>query len=98
MIDEPFCSSGRKISPIPARGPEPMSAMSCAIFVSDTATTFSPPGSSTRAARVCLAPERVGRRIDLELGLPAELAADLLGELRVRVEPGAGGGAAEGDL
>ena len=33
--------------------------------------------------------EGVGGRVDLQLGLLRELAADLLGELRVRVEPGA---------
>ncbi len=33
MIDEPFCSSGRNSSPMPARGPEPISAMSFAISV-----------------------------------------------------------------
>jgi hypothetical protein len=55
MIDEPFCSSGRKISPMPARGPEPMRAMSCAILVSDTATTFSAPDSSTSASRLACA-------------------------------------------
>src|SRR5436190_1100 len=52
MIDEPFCSSGRKISPMPARGPEPISARSLAILVSDTATTFSAPDSSTSASRL----------------------------------------------
>ena len=55
MIEEPFCSSGRKISPMPARGPEPMSAMSWAILVSDTATTFSAPESSTSASRLACA-------------------------------------------
>ena len=52
MIEEPFWSSGRYSSPKPARGPEPISAMSCAIFVSDTATTFSAPDSSTSASRL----------------------------------------------
>jgi len=55
MIDEPFCSSGRKISPIPARGPEPISARSLAIFVSDTAITRSAPESSTSASRLACA-------------------------------------------
>ena len=55
MIDEPFCSSGRKISPMPARGPEPISARSLAILVSETATTFSAPDSSTSASRLAWA-------------------------------------------
>ena len=52
MIDEPFCSSGSRSSASPARGPEPIQAMSLAIFVSDTATTLSCPDSSTRASRL----------------------------------------------
>jgi hypothetical protein len=52
MIDEPFCSSGRKSSPRPARGPEPIHARSLAIFVSETATTLSIPDSSTSASRL----------------------------------------------
>ena len=98
MIDEPFCSSGRKISPMPARGPEPMSAMSCAILVSDTATTFSAPDSSTSASRLACASNGSAGGSILSLVCLRELAADLLGELRVRVEPGAGRGAAERDL
>jgi hypothetical protein len=49
--------------------------MSCAILVSDTATTFSAPEARQRVA-VGL---RLGGRgrLDLELGLPGELAADL---------------------
>ncbi len=74
MIEEPFCSSGRKISPIPVRGPEPISARSPAIFVSETATTFSAPESSTSASRlacasngsrgaaICLRPDSFFRR------------------------------------
>src|SRR5437762_171689 len=51
MIDEPFCSSGRKISARPARGPEPRKRRSFAIFVSETATTFSAPDASTSPSR-----------------------------------------------
>ena len=40
---------------MPARGPEPISARSWAIFVSDTATTFSAPDSSTSASRLACA-------------------------------------------
>ena len=55
MIEEPFCSSGRNSSPMPARGPEPISARSFAIFVSETAITFSAPDSSTSASRFACA-------------------------------------------
>ena len=51
MIELPFCSSGRKISASPARGPEPISRRSFAIFVSDTATVFNAPEVSTSASR-----------------------------------------------
>ena len=43
---------------MPARGPEPMSARSFAIFVSETATTFSAPESSTSASRFACASKR----------------------------------------
>ena len=52
MIEEPFCSSGSSSSPMPARGPEPISARSLAILVSETATTLSAPDSSTSASRL----------------------------------------------
>ena len=64
MIDEPFWSSGRVISPSPQRGPLPIHAMSVAILVSETATTFSAPDSSTRASRRALGLEGVGGRCD----------------------------------
>ena len=84
---------------MPARGPEPISARSPAIFVSDTATTFSAPESSTSASRLACASNAIERRGDLlEPGLLLQARADLLGELRVRVQAGAGGGAAERDL
>ncbi len=40
---------------MPVRGPEPISARSFAIFVSETATTFSAPDSSTSASRLACA-------------------------------------------
>ncbi len=51
MIDEPFWSSGRKISARPARGPEPMKRRSFAIFVRLTASVLSAPDTSTRPSR-----------------------------------------------
>jgi hypothetical protein len=37
MIEEPFCSSGRRSSASPARGPDPISARSLAILLRETA-------------------------------------------------------------
>ena len=55
MIELPFCSSGRKISASPARGPEPISRRSLAIFVRLTATTLSAPEASTSPSRAACA-------------------------------------------
>ncbi len=54
MIEEPFWSSGRKISASPARGPEPRKRRSFAIFVSETATTLSAAEASTRPSRAAI--------------------------------------------
>ena len=68
MIEEPFCSSGSRISPSPARGPEPISARSLAILVSETASTFSAPESSTSASRLpCASKGSSGARISSPL-------------------------------
>src|SRR5919106_1573072 len=53
------------------------------------------PGMIDERFAVRLRLERVGRRVDLELRLLLKLLAHLLGELRVRVQAGAGRGAAE---
>src|SRR5919204_386545 len=55
MIELPFCSSGSASSASPARGPEPISRRSLAIFVSETATTLSAPDASTSASRAACA-------------------------------------------
>ena len=74
MIEEPFCSSGRNSSPMPARGPEPISARSLAILVSETAITFSAPDSSTSASRLpCASNGSSGARI-VEPGVGATAA------------------------
>ena len=52
MIDEPFWSSGSRISASPARGPDPIQRRSLAILVSETATTLSAPETSTSASRL----------------------------------------------
>ena len=83
---------------MPARGPEPISARSLAIFVSETATTLSAPLSSTSASRLPWASNGSSGARDREPGLLAQERADALGELGVSVEAGAGGGAAKRDL
>src|SRR6266542_637002 len=87
MIELPFCSSGRKISASPARGPEPMKRRSLAIFVSETAAV---------ARRLRL--EGVCRTADLQARLGAQLLAHACCELGVRVQARADGGAAERNL
>ena len=81
MIELPFCSSGRKISASPARGPEPISRRSFAIFVSETATTLSAPGRLDEAVPRRLRLERVGRRGDREPGLARQELAHARREL-----------------
>ena len=58
MIELPFWSSGKRNSARPARGPEPISRMSFAIFVSETATTLSPPEASTSPSRAAVASKK----------------------------------------
>ena len=98
MIEEPFWSSGRNSSPSPARGPEPIHARSWAIFVSETAMTFSAPDSSTSASRLPCASKGSSGGADLEAAVGLEQRAHALGELGMGVQAGAGGGAAERDL
>ena len=98
MIEEPFCSSGSSSSPIPARGPEPISARSLAILVSETAITLSAPGQLDQRVAVALGLERVLGRADLQPRLLGQARPHAGGELLVGVEAGAGGGAAERDL
>ena len=74
MIDEPFWSSGRKISASPARGPEPRKRRSFAIFVRLTATVFSAPEASTSPSRAaCDSNGSAGGEI-VEPGRSASLA------------------------
>ena len=98
MIELPFWSSGRRSSARPARGPEPISRRSFAIFVSDTATTFSAPEASTRPSRAaCASNGSAGGEISRPVS-SCEQRADARRELGMRVQPGADGGAAERDL
>ena len=98
MIEEPFCSSGRISSPSPARGPEPIQRMSLAIFVSEAATTLSAPEVSISASRLaCASKWSSGAAIGQPRGVRQQ-GAHALRELGVRVQAGAGRGAAERDL
>ena len=51
MIEEPGCRSGMRISPRPARGPEPIQRRSLQILTRLTATVFRAPDASTSASR-----------------------------------------------
>ena len=51
MIELPGCRSGRKISPRPVRGPEPIQRRSLAIFTRPTAMVRSWPEASTSPSR-----------------------------------------------
>src|SRR6185437_13803597 len=55
-------------------------------------------GRLDEAVAVGLRLERVGGRVDLEAGVAGQPRAHARGEVRVGVQAGAGGGAAEGDL
>ena len=99
MIEEPFCSSGRNSSPMPARGPEPISARSLAILVSETAIDLQRARQLDQRVAVGLRLERVlGRRGSSRPVSAASVSRTLRGELGVGVQAGAGGGAAERDL
>ena len=55
MIEEPGCTAGSAISPIPARGPEPSQRMSLAIFIRLTAMVRSAPLAATASSSVLCA-------------------------------------------
>ena len=50
MIDDPGSFSGKEISPIPQRGPDPSKRISLAIFIKLTAKVLSIPDASTNAS------------------------------------------------
>ena len=79
-------------------GPSPSARGRCAIFVSETATTLSAPDSSTSASRLPCASNGSAGGSASHAGRPRELRAHACGELGMRVQAGAGGGAAERDL
>ena len=98
MIDEPGSFSGRISSPSPQRGPDASQRMSLAIFISDTASVLSAPLANTSASCAASAANLFGRRHERQAGELGDLRRGTLGELGVRVEPGADGGAADGEL
>ena len=99
MIDEPGSFSGRVSSPSPQRGPDASQRMSLAIFISATASVLSAPLAHRRARRARPAPRTCsGADDERQPGQLGDLRRGRLGELRVRVEPGADRRAAERQL
>ena len=98
MIDEPFWSSGRRISPRPARGPEPIQREVVGDLGQRDRDDLERAGELDERVAAALRLEGVLGRADLEAGLLGQPRAHALGELGVRVEAGAGRGAAERDL
>ena len=98
MIDEPGCTSGRAISPNPARGPDPSQRTSLAIFNMLTATVFRTPLASVTAFSVLCAwkwfsVSRMGRPVD-----DARRAQTISGELNVTPDARADGRSTKRDL
>ena len=60
MIDEPGSFSGRRNSPRPQRGPEPIQRMSLAIFISEQASVRSAPLAITSASCAASAANLLG--------------------------------------
>ena len=98
MIDDPGSFSGRISSPNPARGPDASQRMSLAIFMSDTASVLSAPLAITSASCAARAANLFGADTNGRPVRLGDLRGGALGELGVRVEPGADGGAADGEL
>ena len=83
MIERALLQLGQAVSASPVRGPEPISARSFAIFVSETATTLSAPDSSTSASRLpCASNGSAGGRIVEAGGLRRARSRTRCGELR----------------
>jgi hypothetical protein len=59
-MDEPACTAGSAISPIPARGPEDNRRRSLHVLESFTAMRLSTPESCTKAPASCVASTRLG--------------------------------------
>ena len=98
MMLLPGSFSGMRSSPMPARGPEASQRTSLAILVSEVASVLSAPLAKTSASCEASAWNLFGALVN---GMPVSFAScadDPLAESRVRVEPGADGGAADREL
>ncbi len=67
MIDEPACTAGSVISPMPARGPDDRSRRSLQILESLTAMRLSTPESWTKDPASCVASIRLGETMNVTL-------------------------------
>ena len=98
MIEEPFCSSGRRSSASPRARAGAHQRQVVGDLVERDGVDLQRAGQLDQRVAVALRLEGVERRGDRQAGVGGELLAHLGGELRVGVQAGAGGGAAERDL
>ena len=98
MIDEPGSFSGSRSSPRPARGPDPSQRMSFAIFMRLVASVLSAPEVKTVASWPASAANLFGALDERQARQLRDPPRDAVGELRVAVQAGAHGRAAERDL
>ena len=98
MIDEPGSFSGSVSSPRPQRGPEASQRMSLAIFISEAASVFERAAGEDELVVGGERGEFVGMRAERQAGQLGDLAGGALGEFGMGVEPGADGGAADGQI
>ena len=99
MIDEPGSFSGqRQLAEARTAGPEPSRRISLAILNSDTATVLIAPCAEDHGVVRGERLELVRRRGEGKAGDRRDPVGDALGKAERRVEPGADGGAALGEL
>ena len=95
MIELPGCVSGSRISPMPQRGPLPSQRMSLAILKSETAIVLSWPLAWTSPSFAALRFEMIARFAPGDAGLILEMPHDDAGKIRMAIQSGADGGAAD---
>ena len=98
MIEEPACTAGRRISPMPVRGPLDSRRRSLQIFDSLTAMRFSTPENKNEGAHVGGRLDQVGGRHQRLAGDARQLLDRERGVARIGVDAGADRGGAEIDL
>ena len=98
MIDEPGSLAGMRSSPRPPRGPDASQRTSSACLASARRAAFSAPCSATSASSPASAANLLGAPVKRQSGQLREPRHRAIAELRVRVQPGADGGAAEREL